>query len=330
MIPKVSILVSFYNSSKYIEKCARSLFEQSFKDIEFIFVNDSSTDDSIEKLKNVITQFPTIKDQIRIVNHDINKGSGAARNTGVIEANGDYIAAVDSDDYIESDMIETLYEKAISENADIIISDLFMEYNNRTEYVVDYLSNNENDHFEDILRNHESHTFLCNKLIKSDLYKRPECIVPVGLNYMEDRHILTRQFFYARKIVKVNKAFYHYIHYNPNSITKAKGKMHFDNTILFWNELDNFLLKENIFNKYLKITERSKVEIKVHLMIETNSSQLRKEYANIFLKEEKKCFSSFRKGEKLMLLLVRLHLFAIAQLFHNYLVWRNKKSKRTI
>ena len=327
MIPKVSILVSFYNSSKYIEKCARSLFEQSFKDIEFIFVNDGSTDDSIEKLKNVIIQFPAIKDQIKIVNHDINKGSGAARNTGVIEANGDYIAAVDSDDYIESDMIETLYEKAISENADIIISDLFMEYNNRTEYLVDYLSNDKNDHLEDIIKNHESHTFLCNKLIKSDLYKRAECIVPFGLNYMEDRHILTRQFFFARKIVKVNKAFYHYIHYNPNSITKTKGKMHFENTILFWNELDNFLLKENIFNKYLKITEKSKVEIKVRLMIDTHSTHLRKEYANIFLDEEIRCFSSFTIGEKLMLLLVRYKLFVLAQLFHNLLVWKNKKQK---
>lgn len=326
MRPKVSILIPIFNVSDYIEKCAESLFRQTFKEIEFIFVNDASQDNSIDKLAKIISLFPEREENIKIIQNDLNQGSAFTKNRALNEASGDYISFVDSDDYIERDMIEVMYQKAIDENADIVVSDMIMEYPSHTEILIDHLSDNDNERFRDIILNNDSHTFLCNKLARRELYLRQDCRAPQGLNYYEDRHIMSRLYYFAEKIVKVNRAFYHYVQYNSLAITKSKIKMHFENVVTFWNLFDEFLKEHNEFEKYEPTLALPKAQSKVRLLIDTNSLHLRKEYADIFLKEEKQCFSSFRNGEKLMLLLVRFRLFATAQLFHNYLLWKNNKT----
>lgn len=325
MNPNVSLLVAVYKASAYIEKCVESIFNQTFEDIEYIFVNDATPDNSIEKLQDILERFPKRKEQAKIIHHIVNKGSASSKNEAINVATGNYILFVDSDDYIEPDMVERLYQKAIQENADIVVSDMIMEYSDHSVIVNDYLSDNKNEYFSDLIKNEQSHSFLCNKLVRRSLYLHPKCRVPNGLNYYEDRHIMTRLYYFAKKIVKVDRAFYHYVQYNSSAITKTKGRMHFENAILFWNLFDNFLREHNEFEKYKPILALPKAQSKVRLMIDTHSSQLRKEYADIFQKEERQSFSTFRKGEKLMLLLVRYRLFGLAQIFHEFIVWKNKK-----
>ena len=86
--PKLSVVVPVYNVSKFIERCARSLFEQTLDDIEFIFVDDCSPDDSIDILRRVMLDYPERKDNIHIIRHSINKGLPAARNSGLSTARG--------------------------------------------------------------------------------------------------------------------------------------------------------------------------------------------------------------------------------------------------
>ena len=327
MNPKVSILIPVYNVSDYIIKCAESLFNQTFEDLEYIFVNDNTSDDSIEKLENVIAQFPKRKESVFILHHKSNQGLAATRKTGLFAAKGDYIAVVDSDDYIEPEMIELMYNKAISENVDIVLCDLFMEYANKTICTNEVLTESKSDYFPEIIMSEKINAYLCNKLAKRSLYLNPECLVPNGLNYFEDRHVMTRMFYLANKIRKIDIPLYHYVHYNPQAITKNKTRMHFENVVRFWNLLDEFLRKHNEYDKYKSILALPKAQSKVRLMIDTHSSQLRKEYAKIFMIEEIICFSSFTKGEKLMLKLVRYRLFGFAQLFHNLLVIKNKYFK---
>jgi glycosyltransferase involved in cell wall biosynthesis len=324
MNPKVSILIPIYNVSAYIEKCAHSLFKQTFSDIEYVFVNDATPDDSIEKLINVINLYPDRKNQVKIIQHPVNKGLAVARNSAIDASSGDYIAVVDSDDYIDPEMIEILYLKAVSENADIVVSDMMMEYSNHTNYVIDYVSDNENEHFKDIIRNEQSHSFLCDKLVLRHLYELPECRVPDGLNYYEDRHVATRLFYFAKKTVKINRAFYHYVHYNTNAITKSKDRMHFENVIEFWTLLDSFLIEHGEFDKYKDIINISKVRSKIVLMFDTNSSKLRKEFGTMFIGEQLKCNEYLKTGEKLMLFFVNNKLYFLAQLYHNLLLIKNK------
>lgn len=325
MNPKVSILVPVFKASAYIEKCAESIFNQTFEDIQYIFVNDATPDDSMEKLNLVIHRFPARKNQIMIIHNSENKGSGFTKNLALDSASGDYIAFVDSDDYIDADMIEILYLKAINENADIVVSDIFMEYINRKEIINEYVAETKGEQFADMIRNDRLHSFLCDKLVTRNLYLHPECRIPEGLNYLEDRHVMTRLFYFAEKIVKVNRAFYHYIQYNENAITKKKDRMHFENVKLFWNLMDQFMKQKNEFEKFKSVLAVSKVKNKVRLMIDTHSKVLRKEFANLFHNEETNCLSHFKKGEKLMLILIRYRFFELAQLFHNILLIKNRK-----
>jgi len=330
MNPKVSILIPVFKVSAFIEKCAESLFNQTFEDIEYIFVNDATPDDSIEKLEKIINQFPSRKKQIKIIHHQINKGIAAVRNTALDAATGVFISFVDSDDYIDAEMIEQLYMKAIEENADIVVSNIRIEFENRSTIFNDKIYENSNDNFLNMILHKNSSSSLCNKLVNSDLYKSPDCRVPENLNYCEDWFVMTRIYYYAKKIVKTDQAFYHYIQHNSNSITKDINRMHFKNVLIFWNLLDDFLRKNNQFENYVDYMALPKAQSKARLMVDTHSKTLRKEFADMFLNEEKQCFNVLRFGEKCMLLFVRLRLFGMSQLLHNLLIYNNKLTRQKI
>ena len=110
---KVSVVLPVYNVEKYIDKCIESLLAQTLKDCEFIFVDDCSPDHSVDIIKKYNDP------RIKILSHDVNKYTAEARNTGVKAAKGEYIAFVDPDDYIDPTFLETLYNLAKKNNADI-------------------------------------------------------------------------------------------------------------------------------------------------------------------------------------------------------------------
>ena len=125
---KVSVCIPVYGVEKYIERCARSLFEQTMKeDIEFIFVNDCTKDKSIEILEQVLSEYPGRKNQVKIIHHEKNKGLVAARKTGLAHASGDYIIHCDSDDWVDLNMYESMYNKAIEANVDMVYCSLIKE-----------------------------------------------------------------------------------------------------------------------------------------------------------------------------------------------------------
>lgn len=116
---KVSILVPIYGVEKYIEQCARSLFEQDYEAIEYIFVNDCTPDHSMEVLRQVIDNYAERKADIHIIEHEHNKGLGAARHTAFQAARGEYIMHVDSDDMLPQGAVRALVSKAEETHADI-------------------------------------------------------------------------------------------------------------------------------------------------------------------------------------------------------------------
>ena len=117
---KISILTPIYGVEKYIEQCARSLFEQSYASIEYIFVDDCTHDKSIGILQSLLKEYPGRAQQVRIIHHDRNRGVGAARQTALMAATGDYLLFADSDDMLPEDAVEKLARKAVSIHADQI------------------------------------------------------------------------------------------------------------------------------------------------------------------------------------------------------------------
>lgn len=116
----ISILVPIYNVADKIERCAVSLLEQTYPDLEYIFVNDCTPDDSIDVLQRVVDRYPNRKEQVRILHHEENKGLAGARNTGYDFASGELWMVVDSDDSIPVDACEKLYARMQETGADVV------------------------------------------------------------------------------------------------------------------------------------------------------------------------------------------------------------------
>ena len=120
---KVSVIVPVYNVEDYIEKCLLSIQKQTLKDFECLIIDDGSPDNSIEKAKALIGN-----DARFAISHKVNGGLSDARNYGLDLAIGDYVCFVDSDDYIEEDMLEKVYDNAVENDSDIVCFDLSYVY----------------------------------------------------------------------------------------------------------------------------------------------------------------------------------------------------------
>ena len=166
-MPKVSVLVPVYGVEKYIERCARSLFEQTLDDIEFIFVDDCTPDRSIEILESVIEEyrlrFAEKNYDVRIVRMPTNSGLAAVRRHGIQLATGDYITFCDSDDIMPEDAVESLYNLAVESDADIVSGDMEWLYDDGTtkrSYISLPYGSDRESVYRALLSNEYSHT-LC-------------------------------------------------------------------------------------------------------------------------------------------------------------------------
>lgn len=117
--PKISVIMPVYNTESYLVQSIKSVLKQSFKDFEFIIVNDASTDNSLK----VINKYAAQDKRIRVFNMPKNSGAGAARNEGIRHIRGDYVLFVDSDDWMLSDMLEELYKQSVTYDLDMVLSD---------------------------------------------------------------------------------------------------------------------------------------------------------------------------------------------------------------
>ena len=212
---KVSILVPIYGVEKYIERCARSLFAQSYSNIEYVFVNDCTKDRSIEVLMDVLEEYPHRKEQVKLISHEQNRGLAAARNTGVANMTGDFLWHIDSDDYITTDAVEILVEEATKTNADIVI----MGCNNIYTHKTIPCSINEcekHTYIKNILLN-TMPAAMWNKFYNASFYKKTGILSIEGVNQGEDYAVVPRIVYYASKIAWLEKPLYFYDLTNQSS-----------------------------------------------------------------------------------------------------------------
>lgn len=248
---KVSIIIPIYNCEKFIEKCLISVFEQDYKNIEYIFINDASKDNSIKILKNTLKNYPNIKDCI-IINHDINLGAGKSRMDGFLKSSGDYIIWVDSDDWVEKDMVSTLLQTAINENADIVTCDYYKigsrkSYKKR-DHFKDFSSKNKINYIAKLLSGEIPISYLPAQIVKKELYN--DIFFP-KISFLEDLMITIQLIPKAKKIAYVNKALYYYNRNNPQATTKSKNitLKNIEDIKAFTDNAQEFLKENHIFNQ---------------------------------------------------------------------------------
>lgn len=220
--PLVSIIIPVYGVEDYIARCARSVFRQTYQNLEIIFVDDCTPDNSIGVLRAVMEEYPERKAQVKILKHDHNLGLSAARNTGLEAATGEYIFHCDSDDWMDDVLVEHLMEKVLDEGFDLVYSDYYETYLDKELRIAqDVGTNGENCVIAMLYGKLRG----CNwsRIIKSTLYTENNIKYVEKANMHEDIGTMLRIFAVANKIGYVNEAHYHYIQYNGNSLLSSSG-----------------------------------------------------------------------------------------------------------
>lgn len=243
-MPKVSVIVPIYNVERYIEKSVTSLMEQTLENIEYIFVNDCTPEASMEILDYVIDKYPNRKTQIKIVNQPYNQGLAAARTKGLELATGQYIIHIDSDDYCEIEMIEQLYNKAVKENADIVVCDYFVNYKKKQVYVRQIAPNKGLECMKALMRA-ELHGANWNKLIARKLYSENNINYISGIDMWEDLSTVFRLFYFANKVAYLPKAFLHYVQQREESYTACPSLQSLENMAQAITVMEEFLIEHN-------------------------------------------------------------------------------------
>lgn len=313
MLPQISVLIPFYNCEKYINRCLESVAVQSFNDFEVVLINDCSDDKSLEVALSALNKHKRIS--YKLLQNPQNKGVAYCRNRLIENASGKYLLFVDADDQIEADMLEMLYNKAEQENADIVVSDFFYETSEKTFVAHDFVATSKEENIKNAIEQKIVYTGLWNKLIISDLVRSNGLCFPIDLNMSEDRLLVIKLYCFANKISKLDKPLYRYNRMNESSITATKTEFHYKQAILFWQYLDEFLQSLNIYEKYRKSVEYSKVENKVLLMQQVKSCKLHRKYGYLFDDIESSFLGIFPyKSQNLTLYFANRKMYGMAYL----------------
>lgn len=210
----VSIIVPMYNVEKYIEKCITSLLEQTYKDCEIIIVNDGSEDKSSEIVEKIAIQ----NDNIKIINKK-NSGVSVARNTGIENANGDYIIFVDADDYLAKDFVEYMVKLIKMNNSEFAYSISNFKKENEKETQDEFIKEISNEESVGLLLSPDVTVGCWNKIYKRDMLIKNNIFFRTDLFYGEGLFFIINVSKYAKNITIGNRKVYYYRRNNENSAT---------------------------------------------------------------------------------------------------------------
>ena len=251
---KVSVIVPCYNAEKFLPKCIKSLRNQTLSEIEIICVNDCSKDET----KNILNKYAKEDPRIKPIHFEKNQGQSSARNAGIQASSGDFISFVDSDDYIEEDMLEKLYNKALHTGSDMVISNIYLDFEDTGE--------------KQIFRDNRYYTYLSgqtfhateqpaliscigvwDRIYRRELIINNHLLFPVGLVY-EDHLFCIQAFVLAKKVTVVNEPLYYYRKNAGGSITdnEKKNDNYKFNFLEISRRIKAFLKEQNVYEVFQK------------------------------------------------------------------------------
>lgn len=267
-MPKVSVIIPVYGVEKYIERCARSLFEQTLDDIEFIFVNDCTPDNSISILETTLSEYPNRKHQVRIINQPRNMGAAQARKDGILAADGEYVIQCDSDDWVDPNMYFDMLKQAETTRADLVMcKKINMSDGKRNTTITDTIVDNKEQMMSLIISGKTS-VSLCCRLVRKQLFLNKRFIFPPS--HMKEDTVISAQLAYlSNKSTSVDGPYYYYFS-NPNSVCQSITE---EACVKRWSEskrntdvLIKFLGQEKRLNQYSSELKLLKFQVKGFLL----------------------------------------------------------------
>ena len=206
-MPKISVIIPVYNVEEYLRECLDSIVNQTLKDIEIICVNDGSPDNSL----GILNEYASQDNRFVIINQQ-NQGLSASRNNGLDVAKGDYVAFIDSDDYLlNNDYFEKLLEACEKYNADIAVAGIIRGNKRRTSTILEVKKTHVTTNYKEKLRicDVPNSNYVWNKLYKRENLINSGIKFPVGRLY-EDIYVTYKYLYYSGNLVSVPDVYYFY------------------------------------------------------------------------------------------------------------------------
>lgn len=280
----VSVLVPVFGVEQYIERCAVSLFQQTYSNIEFIFIDDCSKDGSIDILNTVIKRFPERGAAVKIICHDENRGLGAARNTAVNMATGKFLMHVDSDDWIEPDTVRLCVEKQIETNADYVLMDSVQLHPTWkvTNRIPDCHTGQE---LTIAMMTCKCVWNIWGALIRHSLYLDNNIKVEENVNMSEDMQVALRLAYLSDHVARIDKILYNYDCTRENQYTHVFSVHNHQQILRTLRVLEDFfsvnpIIGENLFALKAYITANSIKDIS-----KVSGKEFDRYYEQVILKE---------------------------------------------
>lgn len=288
---KVSVIIPVYNTELYLERCLNSILNQTFKDIELIIVNDNSNDNS----SKIIETFINKNSNIKYIDNKENKGVSNCRNEAIKISSGKYILFVDSDDYLDKNMIETMYNEASNNDLDIVMCGYFVDYEdgNTQNRIINLDENRIYNGYEilsEILHHKNGVTgHSWNKLLKASVIKDNNIQYPEHMKIYEDVAFFSKLFPYCKRIKNIKKMFYHYIQRNNSSIKTINESVVLDTeeiVRLVNKNITELNLTNNVKDEYCAFIMRMFSVASHKIYTYSNDSIIQKEYIKRLLNSD--------------------------------------------
>ena len=236
----ISIIIPVFNAEKTINKCLNSVLIQSYSSIEIILIDDGSSDDS----GKICDDYASKDNRIKVI-HQSNQGVSVARQTGLDNATGEYVIHVDADDWIEPTAIEVLYKKAAETQADMVISDYWLEDDKGPHYISQELGECSADNVLMKLIRQELYGCCWNKLIKRPCIQKYNIqFKPSNISFCEDLLFNSRLLKHNIRVAHLSKAVYHYFFANQNNLSNSRSKKRLLSRMYVNDELEKMLDNE--------------------------------------------------------------------------------------
>lgn len=244
--PTVSVIVPIYNVSRFLPECIESVINQTYNDFELILVDDGSTDES----GAICDNYAKADNRIKVI-HKPNGGLTSARNAGLRIASGEWIMHLDGDDWIEPRMLKDFVSIAEREKADLVEGSFRKVWENGK--VLEYSLPYDHTDKESLLNSYIAYpwTTIWGGMAKKSIYDQYGLRSPEGITFCEDFHLGVRLWYYAEKVVTINKIYYNYRQVSSSLIHNINTKSEEDERRVY-QDIIVFFKKKGEYNTYKK------------------------------------------------------------------------------
>ncbi len=252
---KVSIIIPIYKVENFIERCLLSALNQTYPETELVLVNDCTPDNSMDIVRKILENHPAGKNTI-VINHEMNRGLSAARNSGIKHASGDYLYFLDSDDELPPNAISILASIARDTNPDLVLGEIDVIGAERSKFSQLKLKENRRYEKEEIMRTFLScqwYEMAWNKLVKREIFTVQNCWFKEGI--LHEDNLWSFQLALCAESMSISQEKTYIYHIQQQSITQKKSEKNLDSLYAVLQEMIGISEKNNLFYRFPQLTD---------------------------------------------------------------------------